>query len=276
MAARTVKGGGSFLNDDLLNGDQENFVFVSQISDPTNGKSDHGVDHGHIRSDHGGPFIDHDLDLDLGLGTLNETRAALGLTPYTSFDQITHDQQTVQMLKAVYNNDINSVDLWIGALAEDHMNGAMIGQTFGLMIGQQFENPHDGDRLWLENQGFDAKTLSEIKQTTLSDIVERDTDTLVGGPKNDVLEAGTGQQMTGMAGSDTFVFDDAAISAVKAAIADFKSGVDKLQLENAADLSLRDVHISHDNGNLTLTVGDDQITLVGINPQFLRSQDLII
>jgi predicted transposase YbfD/YdcC len=37
---------------------------------------------------------------DLGLGTLNETREALGLTSYTSFEQITDDAGTVAALKA--------------------------------------------------------------------------------------------------------------------------------------------------------------------------------
>ena len=32
---------------------------------------------------------------DLGLGSLNETRVALGLTPYANFDRITHDTDTV-------------------------------------------------------------------------------------------------------------------------------------------------------------------------------------
>ena len=35
----------------------------------------------------------------------------------------------------------------------------------------------NGDRLYFENQGFDPKTLAAIKQTTLSDIIARDTDT---------------------------------------------------------------------------------------------------
>ncbi len=37
---------------------------------------------------------------DLGLGTLNQTREALGLKPYTSFDQISSDPQTAAALEA--------------------------------------------------------------------------------------------------------------------------------------------------------------------------------
>ena len=39
---------------------------------------------------------------DLGLGTLNETRMALGLAPYTSFNQISNDPETVAALQKAY------------------------------------------------------------------------------------------------------------------------------------------------------------------------------
>ena len=39
---------------------------------------------------------------DLGLGTLNETREALHLTPYTSFDQLTDDPGTLAALKDLH------------------------------------------------------------------------------------------------------------------------------------------------------------------------------
>jgi peroxidase len=111
---------------------------------------------------------------DLGLGSLNETRTALGLTPYTDFDQITSDPTTVAALKQAYGT-VDAIDLWTGGLAEDHTDGAAIGQTFGRIIGDQFTALRDGDRLYYENQGFDRHTLKSIESTTLSEIIERDT-----------------------------------------------------------------------------------------------------
>jgi peroxidase len=111
---------------------------------------------------------------DLGLGTLNETREALGLTPYTTFDQISSDPTTAAALKQAYGT-VDAVDLWTGGLAEDHTDGAAIGRTFGTIIADQFTALRDGDRMYFENQGFDHQTLNEIKSTTLSDIIERDT-----------------------------------------------------------------------------------------------------
>ena len=112
---------------------------------------------------------------DLGLGTLNETRAAMGLTPYTSFDQITSDATTAAALKQAYGT-VDAIDLWTGGLAEDHTDGAAIGQTFGKIIADQFTALRDGDRLYFENQGFDRQTLKSIESTTLSDIIQRDTE----------------------------------------------------------------------------------------------------
>ena len=195
---------------------------------------------------------------DLGLGTLNETREALGLDPYTDFSQITSDPETLAGLKAAYGN-VDNVGLWTGGLSEHHVPGALVGETFQTIIAMQFEALRDGDRFWFENQGFDAKTLEEIKDTTLADIILRNTDTkhiqddvfvtysrhtglaggvesedpdarqlvigsngndtLIGGPQGDYLFAGTGKQtMTGLDGADKFVFD---LGATKANITDF-------------------------------------------------------
>jgi peroxidase len=184
---------------------------------------------------------------DLGLGTLNETREALGLTPYTSFEQITDDAGTIAALKATFT-DVGQIDLWTGGLSEKHVNGGLIGETFGKIIGDQFEALRDGDQYYYENVAngtFDAASLNEIQHTTLSDIIERVTDTehmqansfvfterhasnvaaenpnapqliigidgnatLTGGDRNDTLVAGTGRQvMTGGEGDDTLVFN---------------------------------------------------------------------
>jgi peroxidase len=113
---------------------------------------------------------------DLGLGTLNQTREALGLTPYTSFDQVSSDPETAAALKKAYGS-VDAIDLWTGGLAENHVAGSVIGSTFGKIIGDQFTALRDGDRFYFENQKFDRQTLNEIKDTTLSDLILRDTDT---------------------------------------------------------------------------------------------------
>jgi peroxidase len=113
---------------------------------------------------------------DLGLGTLNQTREALGLAPYTSFDQLSSDPETEAAFEQAYGS-IDAVDLWAGGLAEDHAPGAIVGPTFAKIIGDQFTALRDGDQYYFENQDFDKQTLDEIKHTTLSDLILRDTDT---------------------------------------------------------------------------------------------------
>jgi hypothetical protein len=113
---------------------------------------------------------------DLGLGTLNQTREALGLAPYTSFDQVSSNPETVAALEQAYHN-VDAIDLWTGGLSEDHLADAAVGPTFGAILSDQFAALRDGDRLYFENQGFDRHTLADIKSTTLSDIIERNTDT---------------------------------------------------------------------------------------------------
>ncbi|MDB5373948.1 MAG: hypothetical protein JWP04_2590 [Belnapia sp.] len=113
---------------------------------------------------------------DLGLGTLNQTREALGLHAYTAFDQITDDAHTVAALAAAYP-DVDAIDLWTGGLAERLVPGAFLGETFGRITADQFIALRDGDRLFYLNQGFDAATLTAIEGTSLSDLIKLNTDT---------------------------------------------------------------------------------------------------
>jgi peroxidase len=120
--------------------------------------------------------IDIRRESDVGLGTLNQTRTALGLTPYNSFSDLTDDPVLQSNLATVYRN-IANVDLFIGGLAEKHASGAVVGQTFQTIIANQFQELRDGDRFYWLNQGFNSGLVAAISQTQLSDIVLRNTDT---------------------------------------------------------------------------------------------------
>jgi hypothetical protein len=111
---------------------------------------------------------------DLGLGTLNETRKDLGLTPYTTFEQITNDAATVAAMKTAFGTPDN-VDLWTGGLAEQHARGSLLGPTFTTIIADQFERLRDGDPFYFEN-ALNRKDVRMVQNTTLSDIITRNTD----------------------------------------------------------------------------------------------------
>src|SRR5262249_58840682 len=103
---------------------------------------------------------------DLGLGTLNETRQALGLAPYTDFSQITSDQGTVAALRQAYGS-VDAIDLWTGGLSESHAAGAMVGPTFQAIIARRFGNLHDAGRLGDPDQGSRPRTRDAIHGTHL-------------------------------------------------------------------------------------------------------------
>jgi hypothetical protein len=114
---------------------------------------------------------------DLGLPSLNQMRTVLGLTPYTTFAQISSDGAVVTALQTAYTN-VNNIDLWVGGLAEDPAVGAMVGSTFQKIIINQMLNIRDGDQQWFENLPWAPTDLAWLRASTLSDIILRNTNTV--------------------------------------------------------------------------------------------------
>lgn len=213
--------------------------------------------------------IDIQRERDLGLGTLNQTRIALGLTPYTAFDQVTSDPTVQANLQTAFGS-IDKLDLFIGGLAETHADGGAIGATFQAIIAKQFAALRDGDRFWWQNENFDPATAKLISQTTLGTIIQRDTGTpveqqnvfvaqqrhasdvapadpasaqlvigvdadgasITGGPADDTIVAGHGlsQILTGGGGSNLFVYNGDGYSDT---IADFNPAIDAIEFQPA-------------------------------------------
>ncbi len=75
------------------------------------------------------------------------------------------------------NDSFNKIDLWIGGIAEKHVAGGILGETFNAIFVHTIENLMDGDRFYylqrLVNQDFGA----EIQNEQFVDIVERNTGT---------------------------------------------------------------------------------------------------
>ncbi len=114
--------------------------------------------------------------LDHGLGTLNEVREALGLQKYTDFLDLVGDQDIADALAKHYNS-VDDVDLWIGGLLEQEIAGSQLGETFQYIVVDQFTRLRDGDRYFFEERLKDyPELLAEIKDTSFSDIIKRNTD----------------------------------------------------------------------------------------------------
>lgn len=75
------------------------------------------------------------------------------------------------------NSGLDSVDLWMGGLAEKKMDfGGMLGSTFSAVFELQMENLQDGDRFYYLSRVQGLNLLSELEGNSLAKMVLRNTD----------------------------------------------------------------------------------------------------
>ncbi|MGK7878648.1 MAG: peroxidase family protein [Crocosphaera sp.] len=113
---------------------------------------------------------------DHGIPDINTVRVALGLSLYNTFLDITGgDEHLANALASVYNN-VNEVDLWIAGLAEQKVNGGLLGETFSRILIDQFSRSRDGDRFFYLNEITHLNILDPTLETvTLSEIIRRNS-----------------------------------------------------------------------------------------------------
>jgi peroxidase len=111
---------------------------------------------------------------DHGLPHYNALRAMAGLDAVASFDEISDDADVVAGLESVYS-DVNSIDPWVGLLAETPAKGSMVGPTLAMILGDQFARLRDADRFWYESY-LPADMVEMVEAQTLSVIIKRNTD----------------------------------------------------------------------------------------------------
>ncbi len=113
---------------------------------------------------------------DHGIGSYNQVRAALGLQPLTSFDQITSNVQVQQELSTAYGGNINNVDAIEGGMAENPVPASITGVLFQTIMRDQFENLRDGDQYFYLNESFPANEQAMISaRNTLAEVIEANT-----------------------------------------------------------------------------------------------------
>lgn len=114
---------------------------------------------------------------DHGLGSYNMVRLAYGLDTVAAFGGVSPVAAVQESLEDIYD-EISRLELFPAGLAEEHMEGAIVGETFHAIIVDQFTRLRDGDRYWYENDPFflaNPKLLDELRGTTLADIIRRNT-----------------------------------------------------------------------------------------------------
>jgi peroxidase len=179
------------------------------------------------------------------------------------------------------------------------------------IIGDQFTALRDGDRFYYENQGFDQNTVSMIENTTLSDIIVRNTDVEhmqadafvaverhsgTAGPVPEAEDPDGPQLVIGSTGKDTLLGgpqDDVLVAAAgglqtmsgfegadhflltrgaNAVITDFTPGIDSFEFEGAGHGN-KHLHVRSDhNGNTLIEMNHDHVVLLGVLPTDLHAE----
>jgi Ca2+-binding RTX toxin-like protein len=73
------------------------------------------------------------------------------------------------------DNGVNKIDTWLGGLAEAHVAGGLLGETFNLVFVEQINRLMDGDRFYYLYRLNGLNMGDEIGNAQFKDIIERNT-----------------------------------------------------------------------------------------------------
>ena len=107
----------------------------------------------------------HEISLDLaslniqrgrdhGLPSYSQWRSYCGLSKATTVNDLGNEirnSSVREKLREIYNDNPDSIDLFVGGLLEDTLPGSQLGPTFQCIIGDQFKRLRDGDRYVVHN-----------------------------------------------------------------------------------------------------------------------------
>ena len=84
---------------------------------------------------------------DHGLPDYNTVRAAYGLKRVTTFSQVSSNSDVQDALEDLYGT-VDNIDVWVGALAEDHLPGSSVGALITAGLQDQLRRCAKGDRFF--------------------------------------------------------------------------------------------------------------------------------
>jgi len=91
------------------------------------------------------------------------------------------NDRTDQKLKYIYGPKAykDGIDLFIGGIAEEKIEGSILGTTFACIIGEGFANIRNGDQLYVENPGVLTKCqLHSLRRIRLSKVLCNNVDNI--------------------------------------------------------------------------------------------------
>ena len=103
----------------------------------------------------------------------NTIRSDYGLTPVTGFSDISSNPDVVASLEDAYDS-VDEIDPLVGMLCEDHVPGAIVGETVFVILTDQFERLRNGDRFFYKNHLPDWM-IEMAEHSTLARIIRRNT-----------------------------------------------------------------------------------------------------
>ena len=115
---------------------------------------------------------------DNGILSFNNARRAYSLKPYSSFsDLVDGNSALANALSSVYAS-VEDCDLFICGLAEVPLvSNGVVGQTFAVILEDQFSRLRQGDRFYFENQcqngALSPSDCAAIRSFRLQDLLTR-------------------------------------------------------------------------------------------------------
>ena len=108
-------------------------------------------------------------------GTITEgSTAALGITLSDAVAFMSNNA-TVDAELNVARDGFNHIDSWMGGLAEAHVPGGILGETFDAVFVAQIQSLMDGDRFYYLYRLFGTQIAEEVNNGQFKDLVERNT-----------------------------------------------------------------------------------------------------
>lgn len=110
---------------------------------------------------------------DHGIPTYGEWRRRCNLKPLKSFYDLYSIMQdgAAADFQRLYKHP-NDIDLFAAGIAEKHMPGLIVGETFHCIFREQFSTLRDGDRFFYLNKGvFTAEQRHSLKKVSLAKVL---------------------------------------------------------------------------------------------------------
>ncbi|EFA85041.1 peroxinectin [Heterostelium album PN500] len=126
---------------------------------------------------------------DHAIPSYNKYRSLLGLPSVKRWSDISREPIIQSNLRYTYDNKLDNVDLFVGGLAENHVPGGCVGQTFYTMILEQFTRSRSADRFWYERENM-KEINQQCERTTFRELIRRNTND-IGPIQNNVFKVPT-------------------------------------------------------------------------------------